>query len=343
MRRTVPLALALAAAAATAVFAAAASHWQQLPTSPLGTPYEASAVWTGSEMVVFARTQPHPPNSVDAAAAYHPATHSWTTLTPFHGPRGSYNGSYQTLWTGRAVIVLGPVDAQAYYPRRNRWRRLRHGAESNSLLVWTGHRVISWGGGCCGSETAAGSIFNLRTNRWHPIAASPLAPSDSPAGAWDGHEMIVLVSGIDPFGHPYPASDARAAAYNPATNQWRRIAQPPVSGGGTGIWDGRDVLFVGAPTGLAYSPATDRWRTLRRMPARRRSDASVTHAGRRVLVWGGSAAGRTGLEYIPRANHWLSFGRAPIPSSSYPVTAWTGRTFLIVGGLGASGGASWTP
>ena len=344
MRRSVLLALALTAAAAAAVTASAASRWQQLPTSPLGTPIETVGVWTGKEMVVFARTQPHPPYSVDVAAAYHPATHDWSTLTPLPGPKGTYEGLYQALWTGKEMIVLGPLDAQAYNPATNHWRRLKTGGTANSLLAWTGRRVIAWGGGCCGDASAAGSIFDPKANRWQPIAASPLAPSNQPQGAWDGHEMVVLVSGIDPFGQPYPASYARAAAYDPATDRWRRIARPPARRRGTGVWDGRDVLFVGGTrTGLAYSPASDEWRTLPRMPARRR-EATVIRAGGRVLVWGGSSTGRTGLEYVPGANRWFSFGTAPIKSREFPAVAWTGSTFLIFGGLNApADGASWTP
>jgi hypothetical protein len=50
-----------------------------------------------------------------------------------------------------------------------------------------------------------------------------------------------------------PARLARAAAYNPVTNTWRRIAPlPAVRTGANAVWDGREVLIVGgtgAPRG----------------------------------------------------------------------------------------------
>ena len=59
--------------------------------------------------------------------------------------------------------------------------------------------------------------------------ASPLAPSQRPVGAWNGRELLLFVSGYDPEGKRWPARFARAAAYNPATNTWRRLAPLPTT------------------------------------------------------------------------------------------------------------------
>ena len=70
-----------------------------------------------------------------------------------------------------------------------------------------------------------------------------------PVGAWTGRELVLYSSGINPGDDkPYPESLARAAAYDPATDSWRRIAPLPASGrgfGGAAAWDGREVLVVG--------------------------------------------------------------------------------------------------
>ena len=350
MRRAIPFGLALAAA--TAAVAAASASWHRLPAAPLRTPSEAVGVWSGKELLVFARTQPKPPWSVDVAARYDPATRSWRTLSPLPGPKGNYEGRYQALWTGKEMVVLGPFDAQAYAPAANRWRRLRQGGGPNALVAWTGREVLAWGGGCCGDASAAGSRLDPAANRWRPMAAAPLAPSQGPQGAWDGRELVVLVSGLDPDGRPYPARKVRAAAYDPTANRWRRIAQPPSTrSGATGVWDGSEVLFVGGtipgnarPTrvGLAYDPAANRWRTLPAMPAGR-IEAAVVRAGGRVLVWGGSTALPTGYQYVPAAGRWFTIGSAPVRGRRDPVAAWTGTTLLLWGGRGARDGASWTP
>jgi N-acetylneuraminic acid mutarotase len=356
LRRIVPVVLALAAA--TAPLAGAAARWRPLPDAPLQTPSEAVGVWTGAELVVFARIQPKPPSSADAAAAYDPVAHHWRKLAPLKGPSGNYEGRYQAVWTGTEMLVLGPFDFQSFNPRTNRWRRLRAGGGPNALIVWTGRRLIAWGGGCCGDASKTGSSYDPGTNRWRPIAASPLAPSQGPMGAWDGHELIVLVSGLDPDGHAYASGLARAAAYDPRTDRWRRIAKPPATrAGAVGVWDGREVLFVGgiaahetapARIGLAYDPATNRWRRLPPMPAGR-SRAAAIRAGGRVLVWGGSTSSSaeryssTGTEFVPAAGRWFTIGTAPVRGRPDPVAVWTGRLLLVWGGRNAADGASWSP
>src|SRR5439155_23735644 len=114
------------------------------------------------------------------------------------------------------------------------------------IVVWTGSELIGWGGGCCGDAFSDGAAYNPSTNSWRKLARSPLAPSQGPLGAWTGHELVLFVGGISPDGKPYPARLARAAAYNPATDTWRRIQPLPAPrGGATAVWDGREVLVVG--------------------------------------------------------------------------------------------------
>ncbi len=349
MRRTLLLALALAAA--TASLAGAASSWRRLPAAPIGTPSETVGIWTGEELVVFARAQPNPPWSVDVAAAYDPATRTWQRLHPLAGPAGNYEGRYQAVWTGRELLVLGPFDFQGYTPAADRWRRLRSGGSGpNELVAWTGREVLTWGGGCCGDASSAGAAYDPVTNTWRKLPASPLAPSQGPQGAWDGHELVVLVSGLDPDGNPYPAGLARAAAYDPATNTWRRIAAPPERrSGAVGVWDGEEILFVGGSAarfatprtkiGLAYDPAGNRWLRLLPAPAFAHGFATV-RAGGRVLAWGGVPA--HGAEYVPAAGRWFALPRAPLRGRQSPAVVWTGRALLVWGGRGLADGAALT-
>src|SRR5439155_23903021 len=112
------------------------------------------------------------------------------------------------------------------------------------------------------------------------------------------------VSGFNPDGKPWPARLARAAAYNPATNSWRRIAQPPASGG-TAVWDGHELLVVGggahSQSALAYNPAANRWTRLAPLPSGL-AGGSAVWTGRRLLLWGGQK-GR-GLSYDPHTKRW---------------------------------------
>src|SRR2546430_17640936 len=99
------------------------------------------------------------------------------------------------------------------------------------------------------------SAYKPVANKWRKLSRSPLAGRQPPLGAWTGRELIMFVSGLNPDGHAWPARLARAAAYNPATNKWRRIAPLPASfNGASAVWDGREVLVVGAKAGFAYNP-----------------------------------------------------------------------------------------
>jgi N-acetylneuraminic acid mutarotase len=172
-------------------------------------------------------------------------------------------------------------------------------------------------------------------------------------GTWTGRELVIVVSGLDPDGEPYPASLARAAAYRPSTNTWRRVATPPTSRqSATAVWDGRDILVVGgtpvprqrkpasaARVGFAYRPATNRWRRLAPMESGR-IDVAAVWARTRLLLWGGRVnAGSAapliaphGLAYDPVPNRWSPLPRAPLAGRLDPAAVWTGRSLIVWGG-----------
>jgi len=208
--------------------------------------------------------------------------------------------------------------------------------------------VLTWGGGCCGDATNAGAAFDPATNRWRKLPASPLSPNQGPQGAWDGRELVVLVSGLDPNDNPYSAHFARAAAYDPATKTWRQIAAPSERrSGAVGVWDGSEILFIGGATtrsgtahatriGLAYDPVRGTWRRLPPAPAFAYG-TSVIGAGGRVLVWGGVPA--RGAQYVPAAGRWFLLPRAPLRGRSSPALVWTGNALIVWGGFRANDGA----
>jgi N-acetylneuraminic acid mutarotase len=349
-----------------------AGTWRSLPPVqwPAGT-METVSAWTGSQMVVFGRAQPHPPSSVDVAAAYSPTTRTWRRLSPLTGPSGNFQGHYSAFWTGTEVLIFGPFDFQAYNPSTNHWRRLPApptAAGPSGLVVWTGREMIYWGGGCCEDFLSTGAAFNPTTNTWRALASSPLAPSQTPAGAWTGRELMILVTGLGPEAKPFPARLARAAAYNPTTNTWRRIAPlPSARFGAVAVWDGRELLVAGgttssggtppslAPTGYAYDPATRRWRALAAMPSGR-SFALGLWTGKRLLMWGGlttltgqASSPARGLSFDPTANRWAVLAQAPPGARSSPTAVWTGHALIVWGAVSATrrhnlaGGASFTP
>ena len=339
-------------AAAAAATPSAAGTWQRLPAAPIAPSGSVVSAWTGRQLLIFGRANPDPalPWAVDVAAAYTPATRTWRRLAPFHGPRGNYEGRYWALWTGKQMLVVGPSDRQAFDPATNRWRRLPSSAGvPGGIVVWTGRELLGWGGGCCGDSSAEGAAYNPVTGARRALARSPLAPAQRPIGAWTGRELVLLVTGDNPAsGKPWPAALARAAAYNPATDSWRRIARAPaaVSPAANAVWDGRELLVVGGTlgvggtVGLAYDPGTNAWRRLARLTTAR-SQAAAVWTGRRLLVWGGttstSAAVRLvtpnrGLAYDPTADRSSPLPGAPLLGRLDPTAVWTGQRMIVWGG-----------
>ena len=365
MSRRIRLASALAfAAALTAVLAASgpaapvAGTWRPLPAAPIAPDAGLTSVWTGKEMIVFGRRESRSEDGavlgrVNLAEDYDPGANSWRSL-PSPGATGSFMDD-SAVWTGKEMVVWGQGTREAFNPMTNRWRQLPPvplaAHDAAGLVVWTGHEMIGWGGGCCGDAFSDGAAYNPSTNRWRKLAPSPLAGSAAPIGAWTGRELVILVGNLDPDGKPWPSSLARAAAYNPATDKWRRIAALPAPrAGANAVWDGREMLVAGgwqsgppqatAAVGFAYDPKRNRWRRLPRME-KGRVGAAAVWTGTRLLVWGGQtqALGAAapnlpghGLAYDPKTNRWSPLLPAPILGRTNPTAVWTGRELIVWGG-----------
>ena len=263
--------VALAVTAAIAAATTAPGAWQRLPAAPIAPNEALTSVWTGTQMLVFGD---HVKRANDGAvlerapvaASYDPRTHRWRKLAP-PGSSGDLVGA-ASVWTGTEMLVWAQGVHEAYNPSTNSWRTFLSSGllathDAHGLVAWTGRELIGWGGGCCGDAFSDGVGFNRRTKRWRALPRGPLAGSQHPVGAWTGRELVILVGNTSPDGKPWPARLARAAAYSPTTNSWRRIAKPPLDlGGATTAWDGRELLAVsprGATSAYAYEPATNRW------------------------------------------------------------------------------------
>jgi hypothetical protein len=124
---------------------------------------------------------------------------------------------------------------------------------------------------------------------------------------------------------------ARGAAYDPATDRWRRLPNPPIAPrtAPAAVWSGKELLVwggIGLPgasdnpldrvlerrtilapigDGAAYDPATDRWRSLEPVQLLGRGLPQAVWAGDRMLLWGGlvvvssPASSAEGVTYRP--------------------------------------------
>jgi N-acetylneuraminic acid mutarotase len=366
-RRAALLAFAVALAAAAALVIGSASllgssakpataSWRRLPPAPLAFEAGQTSVWTGKQLIVAGLTGAGADGNLldatEAALAYDPAKRSWQRLAA--PPKTEAYCRRTAVWTGSEMLVWG-CRLTAYDPDADQWRLLPPPPSGAGIVVWTGKEMLGWGGGCCGDAISRGEAFDPKTERWHPLAESPLAPEQQPLGAWTGRELVLFVSGISAAdGKPYADELARAAAYDPATDTWRRIAPlPERRAGAMAVWDGKEILVVGgrdgngspAGVGLAYNPATNGWRRLPAMETGR-MQAVGAWTGSRLLVWGGELGrqalvlARTGFAFDPGTDSWARLPQAPIQGRIDPVAAWTGRELIVWGGLAPANAGS---
>jgi hypothetical protein len=125
--------------------------WRPLAKAPFTPHSEHTAVWTGSEMLVWDGI---------AGAAYDPAADTWRSLPT--SPLSARHG-HTAVWTGEEMLVWGGqvdgrgdrplADGAAYSPARDEWTLLPDaplGPRDRHAAVWTDGAMLVWGGCCSG-------------------------------------------------------------------------------------------------------------------------------------------------------------------------------------------------
>lgn len=274
-----------------------------------------TAVWTGTEMIVWGGTA----FGVGAAsgAAYNPASDAWRALPTAGAPLGA--AQHTAVWTGTEMIVWGGVDTSGrplasgarYDPTTNAWRPIASAgapaARGRHTAVWTGSEMIVWGGGDGTSDLATGARYDPVADAWTPMATAN-APSArvGHTAVWTGAEMIVWGSR---FG-----TTSSGGRYRPAIDAWQptsTLCAPSGREGHVAVWTGSRMLVWGGYSGAyaqlyvqgaAYDPAADAWQAMSATDApAARFDHSGLWTGNRLVVWGGRESGtfNTGGRFTP--------------------------------------------
>jgi len=276
-----------------AAYSPATDTWRDLSNTdaPAGR-VAPTAVWTGTEMIIWGGRRCTADQGCPDGGAYDPAADTWRRIDSqgIATPRALHTAA----WTGTEMIVFGGEDPAyadlaapaAYDPANATWRRLpTEGAPSPRpvpLSFWTGEELLVWGGATAeGGRVVDGAAFDPVANTWRPLPSSGLAPGWY-QGTWSGTEMI-LWNGVDTIG----------AAYRPATDDWRRISTRRASPAtGPASWTGSQMIVWGGTEedspGGAYDPVADSWVSLttRGQPAPRTShQAHWTGTG--MIIFGG--------------------------------------------------------
>jgi len=333
------------------------------PTSTTGVPearQEHTAVWTGSEMIVWGGQNG---NSIakNTGARFDPVTNAWTSTATAGAP--SPRWAHSAVWTGTEMIVWGgfsgfpafqPLnDGAKYNPQTDSWTTVASMAAPsvrvNHTAVWTGAEMIVWGGfscmGCPNPELGTGARYNPATNAWTATSGvGAPAPRGNHTAVWTGSTMIVW-GGEDDFGVPDVLGTG--AVYDPAADNWvaTNLANAPAGRRcHSAVWAGTEMIIFGGQTdrslacgistvatGARYSPPpTDSWNPMVVAPVSSTlSGAPAVWTGSQLITWFESS----GARYNFAANTWNGISPTGAPASRRRHSLiWTGSSLVVWGG-----------
>lgn len=312
-------------------------HWSQLPAAPIA-PREAGVLaWTGTHLLVWGGASDGRSDATLYAdgASYDPATKQWTTL-----PAAPISGRTQMgwVWTGTSLVVFGGYGS----------------VDSNGIVA----------------PLADGAIYTPSTNSWRKLPVAPLSPRFNPQLVWAGTEVLVI--GGDPADESGdgPGYAAGEAAYDPASNRWRKLPAMPSTAGhdvrhlramatdrGINVgqlWqyiktDADNSVELDAGTDfVVYDAAHNSWTKLAISAANQPAGLDgVTVAGDQLLVlpgqgWHGDGStwpgteGGDGYRLDLATGEWTVMSPGPIDNTD-PLGVWTGGALLeYTGTIGSS-------
>ncbi|MGH2717011.1 MAG: hypothetical protein ACRDJU_00315, partial [Actinomycetota bacterium] len=288
-----------------ASFDPSSGAWATLPKGPLPGIVGPVGAWSGTEFLIFGDPSSDGPEpATSPGAAYNPATQSWRSLAPF---------------------PLGAL------------------ADSASYAVWTGSRLLVWGffgndpaNSERGTTDTRAAMYDPTTNRWTETSPAPVEAPIFGDAFWTGSELLVWgqvgTSGSS-TGRP------QLVSYQPASDTWQVLGQPPasISGDGAAAWTGSELVVGGGSAGssaAAFTPSTGAWRSLPNAPE------AFTGSNRYSDLWTGSdvlilddgdVQGRP-LLFNPATNQWRFGTASPVAGRTDGPAVWDGTQALVWGG-----------
>jgi N-acetylneuraminic acid mutarotase len=306
-----------------------------------------TAVWTGSEMIVWGGDDF---GVLNTGGRYNPSTDSWTATSTTNAPAGRQR--HTAVWTGSEMIVWGGAGLNTggrYNPSMDSWTATSttnapSGRERHTA-VWTGSQMIVWGGHGAGSLNTGG--------RYNPIGDSwaPTSTTNAPSGRerhtaiWTGTRMIV-------WGGAGAGELNTGGRYDPIGDSWAPTSTtnaPAARTDHTAVWTGSRMIVWGGEggasylnTGGRYDPIGDIWTATDFATA---PDGRLFHTavwtGTEMIVWSGENVSpylNTGGRYDPIGDSWAPTSTTNAPDGrTFHTAVWTGTEMIVWGGEGSAG------
>jgi hypothetical protein len=298
-------------------------------------------------------------------AIYDLASNAWTPV-PTDANTPSARVLAGAVWTGSVVFVWGGASqvtggsdlaTGALYDPSGSWKPVAAlgapSARRAPYLVWTGSRVLLWGGtDSSGTPVADAYLYDPPNDVWTAANAlgAPSARSDSTTGF---NNASFFVFG----GHNGNANYNNTYGYQPPpTDLWSPLATGPSARfGAFGRWDGSYFIAwggrkqTGGPAstyndGRRYDPSIDNWSNITtsnqpspRYAPNRQTGWSARVAGGTLLMLGGldtnDAPLTDGVLYFSTPNSFTAVASWPSGQAHlWGVGAWADSEFVLWGG-----------
>lgn len=233
--------------------------WNKLNTNGAPAARESHlGVWTGTRMIVWGGRNRF--GLVNDGGSYNPANDSWTELPLENAPEGRRYMAH--VWTGNALLVWGGqgLDGELATGGRlvcdangvpEQWVAMSTvnapASRSRHSAIWTGSKMIVFGGQQSGTYLADAAAYDPATDSWSalPLAGGASARANHVA-VWSGTEMLIF-GGDDNSG-----AISSGAAFDVAKNKWRTLdtaLNAVARTSGAGIWSGSQLIVFGGLSG----------------------------------------------------------------------------------------------
>jgi len=257
------------------------------------------------------------------------------------------------------LLASGYLRMGGYVAAENLWRernsQLAPSPRTGHAAVWTGSRMIVWGGRYgndnpdyppASAYFTDGGIYTHTNGAWAGMSSNG-APRgrESFTAVWSGTELLVWGGYYYNGSYNYFGDGAR---YNPQLNAWSPMSTngaPSARYKHTAVWTGTEMIVWGGMSsssggppwvtfndGARYNPATDTWSpvTLASAPLPRMAHVAAW-TGSDMLVWGGQGGDvyrSDGGRYNPVTDSWRAISTTNNPGSGRRAV-WTGKELIV--------------
>lgn len=220
----------------------ALDQWSSINTD--GAPSvrgQASAVWTGTEMIVWGGSLYNGGNGTfNNGARYSPANNQWRPMSTTLGTLPlSPRSSHCAIWTGHEMILWGgATNALRYSPAADAWSAISLKDAPNPSIasyspipsaIWTDYGMLAWGG--------RWGLYDPSSDTWRAVhQAAPIWNTSMPM-VWTGSEVLI-----------WNGTSSGSHRFDPVANQWTRMTStgaPSARNGHSLVWTGDALMIVG--------------------------------------------------------------------------------------------------